>query len=145
MSSAQKKSADQPPAAQSRSVLSRAFAGLERLTAHPIVTLVVLTADLCWVAYSVHAGFPDRAEVKFETLVAATTVAMVFVIQHTQSRQQQASQRKLDEILHALPDADNALLTLEESSDTNLRATGEAHRAIRRAAIDDDPAVRKPE
>jgi low affinity Fe/Cu permease len=37
---------------------------------------------------------------------------MVFVIQHTQARQQAATQRKLDEILQALPGADNALMAL---------------------------------
>jgi len=47
---------------------------------------------------------------------------MVFVIQHRQSRQQVATQRKLDEILRALPPADNALIALEEASDDALAA-----------------------
>jgi hypothetical protein len=33
---------------------------------------------------------------------------MVFVIQHTQARHQAATQRKLDEIVRALPEADNS-------------------------------------
>jgi low affinity Fe/Cu permease len=65
---------------------------------------------------------------------------MVFVIQHTQARQQSATQRKLDEILRALPEADNALITLEHASEGELRATGDSHQAIRRAAISDDTA-----
>jgi low affinity Fe/Cu permease len=68
--------------------------------------------------------------------VAALTLAMVFVIQHTQARQQRATQRKLDEILRALPDADNSLLTLEHASDDELRAAAAQHQAIRRAAVD---------
>ena len=50
---------------------------------------------------------------------------MVFIIQHTQSRQQAATQRKLDEIPQALPEADNSLLTLEHASGDELRATGD--------------------
>jgi low affinity Fe/Cu permease len=70
-------------------------------------------------------------------LVAALTLAMVFVIQHTQARQQAATQRKLDEILQALPGADNSLLALEHASDDELRAAGESHREIRQAALDE--------
>jgi low affinity Fe/Cu permease len=82
-------------------------------------------------------GFPGRWETVFQTLVAALTLAMVFVIQHTQARQQAATQRKLDEILRALPGADNALLSLEHASDTELRASGDVHREIRQAALDE--------
>jgi low affinity Fe/Cu permease len=64
---------------------------------------------------------------------------MVFVIQHTQARQQAATQRKLDEILQALPGADNSLLALEHASDDELRAVGQSHREIRQAALDEQP------
>jgi hypothetical protein len=51
---------------------------------------------------------------------------------HTQQRQE----RKLDEILQALPGTDNSLLTLEDASDAELHATGHQHRQIRQAALD---------
>jgi low affinity Fe/Cu permease len=62
---------------------------------------------------------------------------MVFVIQHTQAREQAATQRKLDEIMKALPDADNSLLMLEHASHDELQATRDSHREIRAAAVDD--------
>jgi low affinity Fe/Cu permease len=74
----------------------------------------------------------------FQTLVAALTLAMVFVIQHTQARQQAATQRKLDEILQALPGADNAMLALEQASDGALRAAADSHTALRAQALDQD-------
>jgi low affinity Fe/Cu permease len=52
---------------------------------------------------SISAGFPARWETIFQTVVAALTLVMVFGIQHTQARHQRATQRKLDEILLALP------------------------------------------
>jgi low affinity Fe/Cu permease len=123
------------PVVRQRSVLSRLLSGFDRLTARPALTVVVLVADLCWVAFSILYGFPTHAEVTFQTLVAALTLAMVFVIQHTQWREQQATQRKLDEILHALPSADDSLLSLEHASDVALQETGETHRAMRDAAL----------
>jgi hypothetical protein len=45
---------------------------------------------------------------------------------------QAATQRKLDEILRVLPDADNSLLNLEHASDSELRATRRQHRQLRR-------------
>ena len=56
-------------------------------------------------------------------MLAALTLAMVFVIKHTQVRHQRATQRKLDEILLAVPVTGNALLTLEHASDDELHAT----------------------
>jgi low affinity Fe/Cu permease len=70
-------------------------------------------------------------------LVAAVTLSMVFVIQHTQARHQRATQRKLDEIMLAMPGTDNSLLTLEHASDAELHVTGHHHGKIRQAALDD--------
>jgi hypothetical protein len=44
-------------------------------------------------AFSVAVGFPTRLETIFPTLVAALTLALVFVIQHTQAREQLVTQR----------------------------------------------------
>jgi low affinity Fe/Cu permease len=65
---------------------------------------------------------------------------MVFVIQHTQARHQRATQRKLDEILRAIPGTDNTLLTLEHASDDELHSAGSQHQSIRQAALEDHQA-----
>lgn len=102
--------------------------------------MLVIAAAAAWIIVSVAAGFPARWEIIFQTLVAALTLVMVFVIQHTQARHQLATQRKLDEILLAMPGADNSLLTLEHASDEQLRDAGRQHRQIRQAALDDGTA-----
>lgn len=124
------------PTTPKRSTLSRLLSQLDRIASRPLIALALLSADLVWIVYSVGTGFPNGPEAVFQTVVAALTFAMVFVIQHTQSRQQAATQRKLDEILHALPGANDALLSLEHASDHDLRSAGETHRAIRDAALD---------
>jgi low affinity Fe/Cu permease len=115
------------------------------LASRPLAALVVLTVDTAWVLVSVAAGFPSRWENVFQSLVAALTLAMVFVIQHTQARPQAATQRELDEILQALPGADNALMALEHASDDALRAAGNSHRETRQAALAEQsgPALRE--
>ena len=90
---------------------------VDRVASRPRLAVVVISADLAWVLFSLIAGFPTRLEVGFETVVAAITLAMVFVIQHTQARQEAVTQRKLDEILRALPAANNSFVTLEEAPD----------------------------
>ena len=95
------------------------------------------SAAVVWLGVSAAAGFPARWETVFQTVVAAVTLSMVFVIQHTQARHQRAAQRKLDEILVALPGTDNSLVTLEHASDAELHATGHQHRQVRRAALGD--------
>ena len=102
--------------------------------------LLATSNSRTWLIVSIVAGFPARWETIFETVVAALTLAMVFVIQHTQARHQRATQRKLDEILLAIPGTDNALLTLEHASEDELHATGSQHRSIRQAALEDHPA-----
>ena len=100
----------------------------------PTLAFGVVAAVVVWVLFSVVFGFPAKLESVFQTLASATTLAMVFVIQHTESRAQAATQRKLDEILRASPAADNTLITLEEAPDNELKAATAASRDARRDA-----------
>ena len=113
---------------------SRVLHAVDRWVATPNLAIGGVAAVVVWVIYSAAFGFPARLETVFQTLAAATTLAMVFVIQHTQSRAQAATQRKLDEILRASPGADNSLITLEEAPDNELKAATAASRDVRRDA-----------
>jgi low affinity Fe/Cu permease len=134
----------EPPVDRERSPLRRLLSRVDRWASRPLTALVVITADLAWVLLSIVLGFPGPGERIFQTLVAALTLAMVFVIQHTQAREQAATQRKLDEILQALPGADNSLLMLEHASDDELRSTGDSHLEIREAALDEQSGAVNP-
>jgi low affinity Fe/Cu permease len=119
-----------------RQPASRLLHGLDWLASKSWVAVTVVTLDLVWVAFSARFEFPSRLETVFQTMVAAVTLSMVFVIQHTQSRQQAVTQRKLDEILRALPDADNALITLEKAPDRDLRQATRKHRDVRETSTE---------
>ena len=65
-------------------------------------------------------GFDQDIQLGFATVCAGVTVTMVFVLQHTQRREQTAVQVKLNEIVRALPRADNNLIGVEASHDAEL-------------------------
>jgi len=134
----------EPPVDRERSPLRRLLSRVDRWASRPLTALIVIAADMAWVLSSVALGFPGQGERMFQTLVAALTLAIVFVIQHTQAREQAATQRKLDEILQALPGADDSLLMLEHASHDEVRATSDAHREIRAAALDGQSGAATP-
>jgi low affinity Fe/Cu permease len=132
------------PSRGRRSPASRLLSRADRYASRPSVVIAVVTVAGAWLVISIVAGFPARWETIFQSIVAAVTLAMVFVIQHSQVRHQRASQRKLDEILLAIPGTDNALLTLEHASDDELHAAGHQHLSLRQAALEDDTASGSP-
>ena len=121
----------------SRSPASLLLSRADRYASRPAAAVFVVTVAGAWLAVSIMAGFPARWETIFETVTSSLTLAMVFVIQHTQARHQRASQRKLDEILLAVPGTDNSLVTLEHASDDELHAVGHQHRSVRQSALED--------
>ncbi len=82
-------------------------------------------------------GFPGGWVVAFEVTVAALTLMMVFTIQHTQSREQAATQRKLDELLRAVPGAAASLMMLEEAPKETLLEVEDEQRGVRSESVED--------
>ena len=122
----------------SRSSASLLLSRADRYASRPAAAVLVVAVAGAWLTVSIVAGFPARWETVFQTVVAALTLAMVFVIQHTQARYQRATQRKLDELLLAVPGTDNSLLTLEHASDDELHAVGHQHLSVRQATVEDE-------
>jgi low affinity Fe/Cu permease len=73
----------------------------------------------------------------FETGTSIVTLMMLLVIQHTQGREQAATQRKLDELLRALPEAESGLMMLEEASDDVMRDVEMDLRESKESAVSD--------
>lgn len=80
-------------------------------------------------------GFPTGWEQTFSFAASSVTLVMVFVIQHTQSRQQVATQLKLDELIRSAPKADDLLIHIESADDEELIA-------LDQDAIDEHLAIR---
>ena len=110
---------------------SRQLHRLGALASHAWAGVVVMVLALGWVAYGASIGFPSYWQAILQSVAAVVTVVMLFAIQHLQSRDQTATQRKLDEVLRALPNADRHLIAVEESSDEELEVLTEVNRQDR--------------
>jgi low affinity Fe/Cu permease len=104
------------------------MAGVAVTIALFLVALIVAGAIL---------GFRTGWVVGFEVTTSSITLLMVFVIQHTQGREQAATQRKLDEMLRAIPGAAESLMMLEEAPQEFLLMVEEDQRDARSDSIGD--------
>ncbi len=100
---------------------SRVLHRLGQLTAHAGAGLLVGGVVLGWLIVGLVIDFPDWWENALYIASSLTTLIMVFAVQHTQARQAAATQRKLDELLRAIPSADNQLIAVEEVSEQQLQ------------------------
>jgi len=96
---------------------SRALYRVDHYTSLPAAALIVAALLLGAIGVGVAVGFSGNWLTGFEVATSVVTLMMLFVIQHTQGREQAATQRKLDELLRALPEAESGLMMLEEASD----------------------------
>jgi low affinity Fe/Cu permease len=107
--------------------MSRALHRIDAMTTRPVLALVVAAVVIASWTVIVATGFDDALQTGFATVCAGITVTMVFVLQHTQSRQQVALQLKLNELVRALPEADDHFVGVEASSDAELHEYDQQH------------------
>jgi low affinity Fe/Cu permease len=111
------------------------------LTSKASSTVVIAVVVVIYAVVLAANGFPGRWQTGFSTAAEAVTLIMLFVIQHTQNRQQLVTQLKLDELIRASPRADDHLVHLEVAHDTELIEREQAqlahHEALRDGESDD--------
>jgi len=100
------------------------FGRLARLTAHamgqPAAFGTALAIILLWAISGPIFGFSDTWQLIINTGTTIITFLMVFIIQNTQNRDAEAMHIKLDELIRAMDQAQNALLNLEELEEEDL-------------------------
>ncbi|WP_157432796.1 MULTISPECIES: low affinity iron permease family protein [unclassified Actinoplanes] len=104
-----------------RALSSRLLHRLGELSAHSLAGLAVAGLVVAWLIIGVVISFPGWWENALYVTSSLITLTMVFTVQHTQARQAVALQRKLDELLRAVPAADNRLIALEEVPERELQ------------------------
>jgi low affinity Fe/Cu permease len=118
---------------------SRLVHALHEVTTRPLIAIAVgVVVVACWLVV-VFSGFDQDVQFAFATFCSGVTVVMVFVLQHTQQRQQVALQVKLNEIVRALPRADDRLIAVEMSSDDELVDVEQAQLDQRAAVREEAP------
>lgn len=100
------------------------FGRLARLTAHamgqPAAFGTALAIIILWAISGPIFGFSDTWQLIINTGTTIITFLMVFIIQNTQNRDAEAMHIKLDELIRAMDQAQNALLNLEELEEDDL-------------------------
>jgi len=106
-------------------------------TSNSVAGAVAATAAACWIVVGVVTEFPSWWQVVLYSTTAIVTFVMVFVIQHTQSKQIAALQRKLDELIRSSHRADNSLISVEERPVDELQNLASTYRDRRDEAVGD--------
>jgi low affinity Fe/Cu permease len=117
---------------EQRTTGSRWLYRVDHYSSLPVVAMTVGLLLVVAFLIGIALGFSNGWIIAFESGTSTVTLAMVFVIQHTQSREQAATQRKLDELLRALPEAQSDLIMLEEASEETMSEVEEGQRHLKR-------------
>jgi len=74
--------------------------------------------------------------------LSVITLVLVFIIQHAQATENLATQRKLDEIIKAIPEASDDLILLEEAPPEVLLEVEDLHREVKSESMGDSSPSR---
>jgi low affinity Fe/Cu permease len=92
--------------------------------------VLAIAVVLLWAASGPVFGWSDTWQLVINTGTTIVTFLMVFVIQNTQSRDTQAMQLKLDELIRVNKIARNSLINLEEMSEADVERMKAAFAAL---------------
>jgi low affinity Fe/Cu permease len=91
-----------------------------RAAGHPIGFGIAISTIVIWAVLGFVFHFSDTWQLVINTATTIVTFLMVFLIQNSQNRDSEAIQLKLDEIIRSTKSAHNALLDIEELSESEL-------------------------
>jgi low affinity Fe/Cu permease len=123
----------------------RAAAHIARLVGHPVSFALACLVILVWASLGPLDGYSDTWQLIINTSTTIVTFLMVFLIQNTQNRDNQALHLKIDELLRALDAADTRLVDLEERSEQELQKLHDHYRQLANGSDCDEEAPDRPE
>ncbi len=91
-----------------------------RTAGHPEALAIAVLAIVAWGITGPIFRYSDTWQLVINTATTIVTFLMVFLIQNTQNRDSEAMHLKLDELIRAVEGAHNALLDLEELTESEL-------------------------
>jgi low affinity Fe/Cu permease len=115
---------------KSQSWFSRFAKWTSRATGRPGTFSLAVVVIIVWAVTGPLFGFSDTWQLIINTGTTIVTFLMVFLIQSTQNRDSEAMQVKLDELIHVMKGAQNALLDLEELEEEELDRIRAAYQKI---------------
>ena len=99
------------------------FANAAARAAGNLITFIACVVGvLVWAVSGPLFGFSETWQLVINTSTTIITFLMVFLIQNTQNRDNEALQAKLDELIRANPDAKDEYIGIEKLTDSELEA-----------------------
>ncbi len=117
-----------------RSPFSRFAKWTAHATGHPVAFVLATVTIVVWLVSGPLFGFSDTWQLVINTGTTIVTFLMVFLIQNTQNRDSAAVHLKLDELVRTVNGAHNALLDLEELTETDLERLRSQYETLGRTA-----------
>ena len=102
-------------------VFSKVAGKVSEAIGSPWAFIIALLAILLWIISGPLLGFSDTWQLIINTSTTIITFLTVFLIQHTQNRNDRATQLKLDEIIHSIRNARNDFIDLEDVNEKQLK------------------------
>lgn len=118
------------PESQATPLFGQFARWVERQVGRSSTFVLAIAVVLLWAASGPIFGWSDTWQLVINTGTTIVTFLMVFVIQNTQSRDTQAMQLKLDELIRVNEIARNSLINLEEMSDADVERMKAAFAAL---------------
>jgi low affinity Fe/Cu permease len=109
-------------------------AKVARFCGHPAVFAVACLSVVAWAASGPIFGYSDTWQLIINTSTTVITFLMVFLIQNSQTRDNDAMHLKLDELLRALDDAQTDFCDLEDRSEQEIQELHAKYARLAQAA-----------
>lgn len=102
-----------------------------RLLGSPYAFLLATLGVLVWAVLGPSLNYSEQWQLVINTSTTIITFLSVFLIQNSQNRESMAMQLKLDELLHAIKEARNEIIDLENLPEEQLEKLAEEFRQLK--------------
>lgn len=109
-----------------------------RLTGRPLAFNIAMLVILLWIITGPLFGFSDTWQLVINTTTTIVTFLMVFLLQHSQNRDTEALQVKIDELIRSIDGANKSLLDLEELEEHELSLLRNQYLKLAKLARDEN-------
>lgn len=109
-------------------IFSKIAGNIAEAIGTPWAFTVALLILIIWAISGPILKFSDTWQLIINTSTTIITFLTVFLIQHTQNKNDRATQLKLDEIIHSIRSARNDFIDLEDADEETLKKLREEYK-----------------
>jgi low affinity Fe/Cu permease len=110
--------------------------GLSRWAGSPKTFMAAIVLICLWASTGPWFHYNDTWQLIINTSTTIITFLMVFLIQNTQNRDNDVLHIKIDELLRVTKDAQNALLSLDNLDQNELRELRKKYKALGQSEVE---------